>query len=172
MGARVVVAVAFAAACLLALVLVVWPFRPTNALPPCSPNGALTCSTIDAFPLGADFQDCAAQPDPCGPNERLARDALEARDGHGSGIVHSLMYAIDMARVCGPVLCALSGSYAIFVFELADGSRHAIGVDLHRGRRMSRRADATQLDRGVDDCVDTSGPSMRNGADQIDAGRT
>jgi hypothetical protein len=68
------------------------------------------------------------QPDPCGDNERLARDGLDARDGHGSGIVHASQYALDMARFCGEILCGLSGGYSIFVFDLADGSRHAIGV--------------------------------------------
>lgn len=33
-----------------------------------------------------------------------------------------------MARFCGPVVCALSGDYSIFVVEFGDGSRHAIGV--------------------------------------------
>jgi hypothetical protein len=38
------------------------------------------------------------------------------------------VFALDMARFCGSILCGLSGGYSIFVFELADGSRHAIGV--------------------------------------------
>jgi hypothetical protein len=116
------------AACLLVGLLPSCAAGPQNVLPACSPNGPLACSTIDGFPVGAEVRDCAAQPDPCGDNERLARDGLDARDGHSSGIVHASMYAPDMARVCGPILCALSGGYSIFVFDLADGSRHAIAV--------------------------------------------
>lgn len=97
--------------------------QPPNALPACVPNGPLACSTVDGFPLGALIQAC-----PCGENERIALAGLDARDGGHGAVARTTMFALDMARFCGPVLCALSGSYTIFVIELTDGSRHAIAV--------------------------------------------
>jgi hypothetical protein len=98
-----------------------------NALPPCSPNGALSCSTVDGFPLGEYIEDCDGQPDVCGDNAALALNGLPPWDVHPA-VAHSAEYGLDMARFCGPVLCSMSG-YSIFVFDFTDGSRHAIGVD-------------------------------------------
>lgn len=107
----------------------VFIYRPApNALPPCAPNGALSCSTIDGFPVGTLIEDCGAQPVACGEHATLALDALPFWDGNAAAVTHSAEYALDMARFCGPVVCSMSG-YSIFVFDFADGSRHAIGVE-------------------------------------------
>jgi hypothetical protein len=106
----------------------VFVYRPApNARPACVPDGTLACSTIDGFPLGTLMQDCGGQPAGCGENGQLAIDNLPFWDGLHPAVVHSSEYALDMARFCGPVLCAISG-YSIFVFQFADGSRHAVGV--------------------------------------------
>ena len=105
----------------------VFVYRPApNALPACTPNAPLECSTIDGFPLGAMVEDC-----PCSDRsdlEQIAVDGFDVRDGGHSAIVRTTMFDLDMARFCGPVLCALTGGYDIFVFQLADGSRNAIAV--------------------------------------------
>ncbi len=111
----------------------VFIFRPApNALAACIPNGPLACTTIDGFPLGTLVQDCGGQSPGqsavCGDNAKLALDGLPPWDSLHPAVVHSSEYALDMARFCGPVLCARSGGYRIFVFEFADGSRHAIGL--------------------------------------------
>ena len=107
----------------------VFVYRPApNALPACVPNGALDCSTVDGFPLGTLVQDCGPQPAGCGENAQLAGDSLPFWDFLHPALVDSSEYTLDMARFCGPVVCSISG-YRIFVFEFADGSRHAVGVD-------------------------------------------
>lgn len=104
-------------------------YKPApNAMAACVSNGALACSTIDGFPLGTLIQDCGGQPDACGDNAKLALDGLPPWDAFHPAVVHSSEYELDMARFCGPVLCSISG-YSIYVFEFADGTRHAIGVD-------------------------------------------
>jgi len=122
-------------AVVLGFVVAVWAawgvfvYRPAaNALPACSPNGPLACSTIDGFPTGRLIQDCGGQPDVCGDKEQLAVDGLNGTYGGQQTVVHISEFGLDMARFCGPVLCALSGAYNIFVFEFGDGSRHAIAV--------------------------------------------
>ena len=120
-------------AAVLAVAVAVWAawavfvYRPSpNALPACTPNAPLECSTIDGFPLGAMVEDC-----PCGDRsdlERIAVDGFNAREGGHPAIVRTTMFDLDMARFCGPVLCTLTGGYDIFVFQLADGSRNAIAV--------------------------------------------
>jgi hypothetical protein len=103
--------------------------RPApNALPACASNGALACSTIDGFPVGTLIQACGGQPDVCGDNAQLARAGLDARHGGHPGIVDEAVYNLDMARVCGSQLCAMSGAYDVFVFGFSDGSHDAIGV--------------------------------------------
>ena len=120
-------------AAVLAVVVAVWAawavfvYRPApNALPACTPNAPLECSTIDGFPLGAMVEDC-----PCSDSsdkEQIAVNGFDARDGGHSAVVRTTMFALDMARFCGPVTCALTGGYDIFVFQLADGSLNAIAV--------------------------------------------
>jgi len=114
---------------------------PPDAMAPCSPNGPLACSTIDGFPLGTYVQDCGGQPDVCGDNAGLALAGLPAWDGLNHDVVHSAKYQLDMARFCGPVVCTLTSEYDIYVFEFADGSRHAIGV---RCLGVSGHCDALQ----------------------------
>ena len=99
-----------------------------NALPACAPNGGLSCSTVDGFPLGTLVQDCGAQPDACGENATLALNGLPFWESLHPAVVHGAEYALDLSRFCGPVVCSIGG-YSIFVFDFADGSRHAIGVD-------------------------------------------
>ncbi|MGH2466063.1 MAG: hypothetical protein ACRDGI_11430 [Candidatus Limnocylindrales bacterium] len=105
----------------------VFIYRPTpNALPACVPGAPLDCSTVDGFPIGTMSEIC-----PCsdaGDHEQVALDGLAARDGSHATVTRSMLFALDMSRFCGPVICSISG-YSIFVFEFADGSRHAIGVD-------------------------------------------
>jgi hypothetical protein len=120
---------------LLAVAVIAWVgwgvfiYHPApNALAPCVPNGQLACSTVDGFPLGTLIQDCGGQPDVCGDNAKLALDGLPPWDAFHPAVARSAEYNLDMARFCGPVICSISG-YSIFVFDFADGSRHAIGVD-------------------------------------------
>jgi hypothetical protein len=106
----------------------VFIYRPApNALPPCRSNGALSCSTVDGFPLGEYIQDCDGEPGECGANAKLALDSLPPWESLHPAVVYSAEYALDMARFCGPVVCSMSG-YAIYVFDFADGTRHAIGI--------------------------------------------
>jgi len=120
---------------LLAVAVIAWVgwgvfiYHPApNALAPCVPNGQLACSTVDGFPLGTLIQDCGGQPDVCGDNAKLALDGLPPWDAFHPAVSRSAEYNLDMARFCGPVICSISG-YSIFVFDFADGTRHAIGVD-------------------------------------------
>jgi hypothetical protein len=122
-------------AVLLAVVVAAWVgwglfiYHPApNAMAACVPNGQLACSTVDGFPLGEYIQDCDGQPGECGVNAKLALDSLPPWESLHPAVVSSAEYALDMARFCGPVVCSISG-YSIFVFDFADGSRHAIGVD-------------------------------------------
>lgn len=101
---------------------------PPNAMPACVSNGPLACSTIDGFPLGTLVQDCGGQPDVCGDDAQMALDGLPPWESLHPAVVHSSKYTLDMARLCGPVVCTLSGEYTIYVFEFTDGSHHAIGV--------------------------------------------
>lgn len=103
--------------------------RPApNAMPACAPNGALACSTIEGFPIGTLIQPCGGQPDVCGDNALLAKAGLDARHSGHPTIVDEAVYDIDAARVCGPQLCTLEGTYDVFVFGYWDGSHDAIGV--------------------------------------------
>lgn len=98
-----------------------------SALPPCQPaaaRDAVACSTVDGFPVGPSAVACGSAPDQC----RLAVAGLAAREPGHSPIVRVRSYGIDLARLCGPTVCTVSGVYGIWVFDLADGGRRAIGV--------------------------------------------
>ena len=104
--------------------------NPPNALPPCQPaagQDSVACSTIDGSWIGPIGTDCALPPASCSPQESLATSGFDARYPGHARITRIREYAIDMARVCGPVLCAYSGGEpAIWVFDLADNTRRAI----------------------------------------------
>ena len=107
-------------------------YRPSPSNPPpaaCQPvaTDPIACSTIDGFPIGLHIADCSAVPPACGLGEHTALDGFGVRDPGHPPVVHTLVYDYDMARVCGPVWCGGSSS-SVYVFELADGTRHAIGV--------------------------------------------
>jgi hypothetical protein len=106
----------------------VFIYRPApDAMAACVSNGQLACSTVDGFPLGTLVQDCGGQPDVCGDDAVPAQGGLRSSYVHRA-LVHSAKYGLDMARFCGPVVCALTGPYNIFVFDFADGSRQAVAV--------------------------------------------
>ena len=105
--------------------------NPPTALPPCQPaagEDVVACSTIDGFPIGPAGSVCTSTPDSCDPDQMLAVAGFGTRDPGHPQIARTRLYDLDMSRVCGPVLCTLTGSATIFVFDLADGTRRAIGV--------------------------------------------
>ena len=105
--------------------------NPPNALPPCQPaagEDSVACSTIDGFPIGPAGTVCTAVPNSCDPDQSVAVAGFETRDPGHAQITRIRRYDLDMSRVCGPVLCALSGGASLWVFDLADGTRRAIGV--------------------------------------------
>ena len=108
-----------------------WASTPTpTSRPPCQPlasGDAIACSTIDGFPIGQFESECSPQSDACVNSQTLA--ALDARDIGHPPIVRVRRYAIDLGRTCPRGShCLSTGGLTIVVFDLADGSRHAIGV--------------------------------------------
>ena len=103
-------------------------FAPSNALPACQPNDELACSEIHGFPLGR-LADCTRVDAGCDEVFVLTRTALDRRDQGHARVVEVQKFEVDMARVCGPVLCVFSGYRAIALFTFADGSRRPIGYE-------------------------------------------
>jgi hypothetical protein len=106
--------------------------NPPNALPPCQPapgEDSVACSTIDGLWIGPGGTDCAISPPSCEPQETVAIAAFDARIPGHPAIERLRRYGIDMARLCGPTLCAYSGGQpSIWVFDLADRTRRAVEV--------------------------------------------
>ena len=104
--------------------------NPPNALPPCQPaagEDSVACSTIDGLWIGRAGSDCTIAPNSCDPLESLALTGLDARYPGHAQITRTRLYDVDMARVCGPILCSISGGIpSIWVFDLADSTRRAI----------------------------------------------
>ena len=123
---------------------------PSNALPPCEPNSPLACTVIDGYPVGRLSRDCGADGTVCGEVAWLARLALDARDPGHPAPMSVQVFDPDMARVCGPTLCALSSPASIVVFGFADDGHRATGYEC----------------AGVSPCVGTL--SWRGFADAID----
>ena len=102
--------------------------------PPCqsiASGDAVACSTVDGFPVGQFRSECTAQSDSCAGTEATATAGLETAYPRHSPIARVRLYGLDAGHACkasGEVLCAWSGGYTIFVFDLADGTRHALGV--------------------------------------------
>ena len=100
-------------------------FRP--ACQPLASGDSVACSTIDGFPIGQFQSECSPQSATCPDSQTIA--ALDARDRGHPPIVRVRRYGIDLGRTCPTgSLCLATGGLTIFVFDLADGSRHAIGV--------------------------------------------
>jgi hypothetical protein len=117
------------------LVLVVaatglWLASNPKASPACRPDvsgDSIACSMIDGFPVGQFRSECAPASDSCFDSQTDA--ALKVEDPHRPQIVRVRMYDLDYGRVCHPgILCAYSGWYTVFVFDLIDGTRQAVGV--------------------------------------------
>jgi hypothetical protein len=117
------------------LVLVVavaglWWTATRNSPAPCQPiasGDSVACSTIDGFPIGQFRSECAPVSDSCFDSQTSA--ALEAEDPGRPQIVRVRLYDLDYGRVCDPgILCVYSGGFTVYVFDLADGSRQAVGV--------------------------------------------
>ena len=117
------------------LVLVVaaaglWLASTPTPRPPCQPvpsGDSIACSTIDGFPVGQFRSECAPVSDSCFDSQ--TSDALKAEDPDRPQIVRVRLYDLDYGRVCDPgILCAYSGGFTVYVFDLVDGSRQAVGV--------------------------------------------
>jgi hypothetical protein len=106
-----------------------WATAP-NSRPTCQPlasGDSVACSTIDGFPVGQFESECSPQSDACVNSQTLA--ALDTRDRGHAPIERVRRYEIDLGRTCPPGrICLRTGGLTILVFDLADGSRHAIGV--------------------------------------------
>ena len=100
---------------------------PSNPNPVCVANAAGACMEIDGFPVGQMEADCGSDGLACGKEERLAYLAVSMREPALGQITGIAKHSVDMARVCGPVLCVYSSYNAIFVFRLADGTLRAAG---------------------------------------------
>ena len=101
--------------------------HPQPACEPVTSGDAIACSTIDGFPIGQFESECTPKSNTCLDNQTLA--ALDAKDLGHSPIVRVRRYAIDLGRTCPRGShCLSTGGLTIVVFDLADGSRHAIGV--------------------------------------------
>jgi hypothetical protein len=106
-----------------------WVTAPKSG-PACRPIASadsVACSTIDGSPVGQFESECAPASDAC--FDLQTRGALEAQDPHRPQIVRVRSYGLDYGRVCDPgILCAYSGGYTVFVLDLIDGTRQAVGV--------------------------------------------
>ena len=99
-----------------------------NAMAPCVPNGQLVLLDRRRLPAWARCSRTAAGSRTRAATMRtLALDGLPPWDAFHPAVVSRRGVRLDMARFCGPVVCSIGG-YSIFVFDFADGSRHAIGV--------------------------------------------
>lgn len=107
-----------------------WWATAQNSRPACQPlasGDSVACSTIDGFPVGQFRSECSPQSDACLDSQTIA--ALDSKDRGHAPIERVRLYEIDLGRVCAQgILCAWSGGYTVFVFDLADGSRRAVGV--------------------------------------------
>jgi len=108
------------------LLLVTAP-KSSPACRPIATGDSIACSTIDGFPVGQFRSECAPVSDSCFDSQITA--ALTVQDPHRPQIVRARYYDLDYGRVCDQgILCAYSGGYTVFVFDLIDGTRQAIGV--------------------------------------------
>ena len=114
----------------LAVAAGLWLASTPKASPACRPDASgdsIACSTIDGFPIGQFRSECAPASDSCFDSQTAA--ALKVEDPHRPQIVRVRMYDLDYGRVCDPgILCTYSGGYTVFVLDLIDGARQAVGV--------------------------------------------
>ena len=107
-----------------------WLASTPKSSPACLPiatGDSIACSTIDGFPIGQFESECAPVSDSCFDSQTTA--ALKVQDPHRPQIVRVRLYDLDYGRVCDPgILCAYSGGYTVFVFDLIGGTRQAVGV--------------------------------------------
>lgn len=100
----------------------------TSSRPECQPlasGDSIACSTIDGFPVGQFSSECSPQSDACLDSQTLA--ALDTNDRGHAPVLRMRLFQIDLGRVCAPgQMC--SSNYSVVVFDLADGSRRAIGI--------------------------------------------
>jgi hypothetical protein len=55
--------------------------------------------------------------------------ALEVQDPDRPEIVRVRSYDLDYGRVCDPgILCTYSGGFTVYIFDLVDGTRQAVGI--------------------------------------------
>jgi hypothetical protein len=97
-------------------------------MPPCQPNNEFACSEMSGFPLGR-LVDCSVADTGCTEVFTLTRSALDDRDPNHSPVTRTQMFDVDMARVCGPHVCAFSGGRYIVLFTYADGSHRPMGYE-------------------------------------------
>jgi hypothetical protein len=101
--------------------------RPSPACQPVTSGDSVACSTIDGFPIGQFKSECAPASASCFDSQTTA--ALEVQDPDRPEIVRVRLYDLDYGRVCDPgILCAYSGGFTIYVFDLVDSSRQAVGI--------------------------------------------
>ena len=101
--------------------------HPQLACEPVTSGDAIACSTIDGFPIGQFKSECAPVSSACFDDRTSA--ALKAQDPHRPQIVRVRSYDLDYGRVCDPgVGCMYSGGFTIYVFDLVNGSRQAVGI--------------------------------------------
>ena len=95
---------------------------------PASPGDAVACTTIDGFPIGAYATECG--PGLCDPSEALAEAGLAVRNPGHAAILSVRNYDLDLVRACGggPHPCVAWPGHDVWVFDLADGTRRAVGV--------------------------------------------
>jgi hypothetical protein len=107
-----------------------WPgATPSNAVPACQSNDPLACSDLDGFPIGRLTASCGANGSACTDVAALVQFALGRRVPGHPPIAQIQQFDPDMARVCGQVLCAISGTHVITVITFADGSHRPVGYE-------------------------------------------
>jgi len=104
---------------------------PSSPIPPCQTNSALACTVVDGYPVGELARDCGPDGGACGDIGLLARLALDAREPSHPAPTAAQQYGVDMARVCGPALCAFTAAKSIVVFTFADGEHMATGYECY-----------------------------------------
>lgn len=102
---------------------------PSSAIPTCQPNSPVACTVIDGYPVGRLSRDCGPDGTGCGDAGLLAQRALDSRDPTHPAPTSVQEFDVDMARVCGPVLCTFSSHHSIVVFTFADGRHAATGYE-------------------------------------------
>jgi hypothetical protein len=100
----------------------------------CSPNGELSCSTVDGIALGGFIRSWEADAPPCvgacGEPAEVARKELDLREPDHPTIMKLDEYGADRHVLCGDTLCAVSGGGGpdIFVFVFGDSTSLPIVV--------------------------------------------